>query len=151
MTTVAAITDDYAMKVLEERNDEEKAPERLRQAGDQRGLAQALMAEIGIKLITSPQVVRLHVPNDDTLAVSFQCLHKLYETAYGHSPADHHPPEGGAHQAMRSYVRRWISDWDLDRLYGEREHVPVEETLTVDYSESPELSEEAEVPAGEVG
>ncbi|MGI8980890.1 MAG: BREX system ATP-binding domain-containing protein [Pirellulaceae bacterium] len=151
ITTVAAITDDFDIEVLERREDKTKAPERLRQAGDQKGLSQAQMAETGIGLITSPQVVRLHAPSDDTLAVSFERLRKLYETAYGYAPKGLVPHEGAAHQAMRSYVRRWISDWDLDRLYGEREHVPVEETLKVDYSESPELSEEAEVPAGEVG
>lgn len=150
ITTVAAISDDYEINVLKERNDKEKALDRLTQAGDQRGLAQALMAKIGLELITSPSVVRLHPPNDDTLAVSFKRLCKLYETAYGHIPDGRLSLEGASHQAMRSYVRRWISNWDLDRLYGEREHAPIEETLTIDYSESPELSEEVEVPAGEI-
>jgi hypothetical protein len=46
---------------------------------------------------------------------------------------------------MRSYVRRWINEWDLKRLYPGESVQTVETELRVDYTESPEL-EEQEVP-----
>ena len=47
---------------------------------------------------------------------SYQRLHKLYEVAYGEEPPGRLALERGAHRPMRSYVRRWISTWDLARL-----------------------------------
>ncbi len=148
ITAVAAISNDFDIDVLQRRNDHEKAPDRLKQKGDQRSLAQALMGKIGIELI-SEKAVPLHAPNDDTLVVAFDRLRRLYEIAYGYRPDGDPALEGGQHRAMRSYVRRWISEWDLDRLYGKREHTVIEEPIQVDYSEDPDLVCESEARAGE--
>lgn len=45
---------------------------------------------------------------------------------------------------MRSYVRRWINQWDLKRLYPGETIETVETELRVDYTESPELLQPAE-------
>jgi hypothetical protein len=36
---------------------------------------------------------------------------------------------------MRSYVRRWITQWDLSRLYGQRDRAMIEEVMQIDYLE----------------
>ena len=147
ITAVAAITDDFDIEVLDNRQDREKAPARLRQKGDVRSLAQEMLARIGIELITG-NAVRLHAPNDDTLKLSFERLSDVYEEAYGHrSSRPASVPDDPVHRPMRSYVRRWISEWDLDRLYGERPHDVVEEaTPGTDYTEDADF--EAETDAG---
>ena len=104
------------------------------------------MAKIGINFI-SHQALRLNAPNDDTLAVSFERLLCLYESAYGHRPRSE-LKLGGPHRAMRSYVRRWLSDWDLDRLYGQRKHDVIEEQpRPLDYTEDSDF--ESDNGAGE--
>jgi hypothetical protein len=45
---------------------------------------------------------------------------------------------------MRSYVRRWINEWDLQRLYPGEALLTVETELTMDYSEVPELEQASE-------
>lgn len=149
LVAVGAMSSDFA-NVLQERNDDDLAPDRLTQKGDQKSLAQAMMARKGIEAITAKDVVSLTPPNDDSLKVSYEVLRELYESAYGVRPQRDFAPEGERHRAMRSYVRRWINDWDLDRLYGQSERTTVEETLFQDYSEQPELNEEPQLSAGEV-
>jgi hypothetical protein len=46
---------------------------------------------------------------------------------------------------MRQYVRRWINEWDLKRLYPDHEVHMVVEELKMDYSEDRDL----EVSAGD--
>jgi len=45
---------------------------------------------------------------------------------------------------MRTYVRRWINEWDLRRLYPGRTLNIEEILLQVDYTESPELQQPSE-------
>lgn len=143
-TAVAAITDDFEISVLDSRHDREKAPARLRQKGDDVSLAQAAMAEAAIEAI-SRQPVRLHRPSDDSLQLSHDRLQELYRTAYGVVPRDHGTLADGAHRAMRNHVRRWINEWDLDRLYPDQAQDALEEALVVDYTEDRDLEAEPEV------
>jgi hypothetical protein len=147
MTAVAAITDDFDIHVLEGRSDREKVPARLAQRGDQASLALVAMAEAGIRLI-GREAVTLHAPNDDTLTVSHDRLQTLYDRAYGFTPTATGGLDG-AHRAMRSYVRRWISEWDLERLYPGAHQEALEEAVRVDLSEDPELGQESEERADE--
>ncbi|MCX7621936.1 MAG: ATP-binding protein [Acidimicrobiales bacterium] len=148
VTAVAAITDDYDINVLDGRRDREKVPERLKARGDESALLQAMMAERGMDLI-GHDALRLHAPNDDTLRASFEKVRSLYRTAYDYEPRSQASFAGSRHQAMRSYVRRWISDWDLERLYPGRLREAEEEVLRTDYSEDPELLRESEERSGD--
>jgi hypothetical protein len=144
-TAVAAITDDYGIAVLREKEDRRIAPERLEQKGGPSNLALAHMARIGIKLIDG-EAVHLQAPSDDTLAATYQRLRQLYLAAYGYDPPDGMPVvPGGPLQTMRSHVRRWITEWDLRRLYGERPHELIEEEPPKpEYSEDPDSMSECE-------
>ena len=145
ITTVAAITDDYRGGVLDVKDDRQIAPERLQQKGDQTNLTLAHMAMIGIKLIDQDSI-HLHAPSDDTLAASFERLRQLYTRAYGYTPQDGVAVlPGGPLQPMRSHVRRWITNWDLRRLYGEGLHELIEEQpLKPEYDEDPDSMSESE-------
>ena len=54
-----------------------------------------------------------------------------------------------ASRPMRSYVRRWINEWDLKRLYPDQAIETVENELTIDYTESRELEQTTDDPIGQ--
>ena len=45
---------------------------------------------------------------------------------------------------MRQYIKSWITEWDIERLYGERTTIEAE-TIRTDYTESAELQQAAPV------
>lgn len=138
-TAVAAITDDYAAELLDRRGDLARVPERLKSRGDDASLRLASLAESGMALIDR-EAIGLHLPNDDTLAVSYEKLRDLYEQAYGWRPPRDYKPPTGWHRSMRSYVRHWITTWDLERL-GEGGDV-IEEVIPGGYEEDTALGQE---------
>jgi hypothetical protein len=146
ITAVAAITDDYQIKVLNHKEERQVAPQRLREkAKDATGLNQAEMATLGTKLIDR-DALRLQAPSEDTLAVSFGRLRELYHSAYDFAIAEQAPRRvTGPLLPMRSYVRRWIAEWDLRRLYGDvTESLIEEQPVPQDYQEDPESMREVE-------
>jgi len=142
---VAAITDDFTLEMFANRNDRSVIPDRLRLKGDPRSLELAAFAESGMDLLDR-KAIMLHPPSDDSLKLTFRHFRDLYQLAYGYSPRADIETERGLHQAMRSYVRRWISNWDLERLYPTEHLDAEEETLPVDYTEDPELGKGTDEP-----
>jgi hypothetical protein len=43
---------------------------------------------------------------------------------------------------MRQYIKSWITEWDIERLYGEQTTIEAE-TIRTDYTESAELQQAA--------
>jgi hypothetical protein len=43
---------------------------------------------------------------------------------------------------MRQYIKSWITEWDIERLYGERSTIEVE-PIPTDYTPSTELQQAA--------
>lgn len=138
LTAVAAITDDFAAELLVGRNDLQRVPERLRSRGDDQSLRAAALAESGMALIHRAGIA-LHPPDDDTLRATWEKLAALYEAAYGWRPTDAYDSPGGWHRTMRSYVRRWITEWDLRRLYPDQSVATVETPPGIDYVEDAAL------------
>ena len=141
IAAVFTITDDYAVEVIDDR-DMVKVPEKLMAKGDEKSLLLATLAESGMNSIRK-DVIRLVPPNDDTLARSSKRLQDLYETAYGYTPELEPDALGGQHRDMRVYVRRWINNWDLQRIYGDVTLSTQEEEVTTDYAEDKDLQTEA--------
>ena len=50
---------------------------------------------------------------------------------------------------MRQYVRRWINEWDLLRLYPDYRPSIVADRFEVDYAEDPDLEREDGGPGPE--
>lgn len=138
LTTVFAITSDFAEKVLEERNDLESIPGRLRASGLDAELLLASQAERGMRLIAR-DAVPLTGPDPQAVDRTRGQVRDIHSQAYGWNPPPLEAEERLSTTRMRQYVRRWINEWDLRRLYPEHPVETVVDELKMDYSESPDL------------
>lgn len=133
---VCAITDDFKDVMLDGRLDQEKIPRVLEAKGLE---AQARLAEIGMSAIEQRQHF-LASPNDAKLHVSLERVRGLYQQSYGWSPAKSDVGERRAGKTMRQFIKSWITDWDIQRLYGKKDEIKTETILT-DYSENKDLEQ----------
>jgi hypothetical protein len=129
-----AIMSNFESYVLEERNDLEIVPSKLRA----KGLEElAKQAERGMRLIQR-EVMRLKAPDMATVQQTCEKVRALHAEAYDWQP----PPlsvERLGITSMREYVKRWITEWDLKRL-DPTYTVKLEQTaLTQNYSEDTAL------------
>jgi hypothetical protein len=99
-----------------------------------------------MRLITR-DVARLRGPSRPAIAQAREQVRVLHAGAYRWDPPPLAPDQRLTTTSMRQYVRRWINEWDLKRLYpGE----PVDTQfvdLEIDISESPELETPGEEDA----
>ena len=146
LTTVLAITSAFESEVLDERNDEEKIPGRLRAGGSDEELL-AIQVERGIRIIQRDNI-RLEDPNEATSHDIYQKLNAIYARAYGwNHPMEYRAPDRTAR--IRQHVKRWINEWDLKRVYPDYKPDIQVTNLQQDYSERPELEVPTEDGAGE--
>ena len=148
ISAIVALTDDFQSVVLDEKQDTHKIEQLCQEAegGDGSHLAHAALR--GIRLIEeeSESLIRPYDPMVDTL---YEQLRGLHGSAYSWNPPPVSAVEKLSSTRMREYVRGWITEWDLRRLYPEAqldiEIVDVCQT----YEEDQEL-ESAEVDEGDV-
>jgi hypothetical protein len=67
----------------------------------------------------------------------------LHALAFGWEPPDLGAGEQLSTTRIRQYVRRWINEWDLKRIYPDYAPDTVVSDVPVDYSVRPELEAEA--------
>ena len=147
LTTVLAITSAFESEVLDERNDEEKIPGRLRAGGSDEELLLASQVERGIRIIQRDNI-RLEDPNEATSHDIYQKLNAIYTRAYGwNRPMEYRAPDRTVR--IRQHVKRWINEWDLKRVYPDYKPDIQVTNLQQDYSERPELEVPTEDGAGE--
>ncbi len=133
-----AITADFDAAVLQDRNDVEVVPGKLRAKGVEADLKLASQAEPGMRMIAR-EPVRLRGPDRAALDRTRAELRALHARAFAWDPPDLHTGQMLSTTRIRQYVRRWINEWDLLRLYpGYAPHTVVA-NLPVDYSEQPDL------------
>ncbi len=118
ITGIVALTDDFQSVVLEEKQDAQKI-EQLSQsedASDASNHAQAALC--GIRLIEEEGIslIRPYEPMVDAL---YERLRGLHGSAYSWDPPQVSAVEKLSSTRMREYVRGWITEWDLRRLYPE--------------------------------
>ncbi|GMV37709.1 MAG: hypothetical protein AMXMBFR61_22170 [Fimbriimonadales bacterium] len=95
-------------------------------------------ARVGLELLAKERVPLIN-PTADQLQRTLYSLHQLYCKAYDWQEGDsRHMPQEGGFISVRSQVRRWITEWDLKRLYGSAGEV-VDEGIVMD---TRELSED---------
>ncbi len=145
---IVALTDDFQSVVLDGKQDSHKIEE-LAQSEEVKDAGNlALMALNGIRLIElySEALIRPYEPMVDAL---YESIRELHGSAYSWSPPPVSAVEKLSSTRMREYVRGWITEWDLRRLYPEAqldiEIVDVVQT----YEEDREL-ESAEVDEADV-
>jgi hypothetical protein len=131
----AAITDDFASEVINNRQDDEKLPERLRLKGTPElgELALAAMRAIEAAPVLSP-------PEEADLQRYVDILRRSYGAAYDWKAPPLPVGERRTNRTMRHHVRSWITQWDLLRLRGHTTHTEVE-TVQSNYAETADLDE----------
>jgi BREX system ATP-binding protein BrxC/D len=137
---VLAITQDFESAVIDEKNDYENVPNRLRARGDELAAARA---EKGMRVIQRNRV-DLAPPSDSVLDETYRRLNEIHSDAYGWDAPEIPRERGRSTQSMREYVRAWINEWDLRRL--DPTYVPdIEvEHVTTEYSEDPDFETASE-------
>ena len=115
---IVALTDDFQSVVLEEKQDSQKI-EQLSQSEEVGETANlALVALEGIRYIeqNSEALIR---PYETMVDALYERLRGLHGSAYSWNPPSVSAVEKLSSTRMREYVRGWITEWDLRRLYPE--------------------------------
>ena len=144
LTSVFAITQDFCSIILEEKNDLEKVPGKLRANAKESDLLLASQAERGMRVIQS-EAIRLKSPDSAGLEQTYEKVRSIHAKAYEWTPPQVLSVKRlETTRRMRQYVRGWITEWDLKRL--DSEYTPeIEVTkLEQDYTEDKNLEVETE-------
>lgn len=151
LATVFAITPVFSELVLYDpkRNDVEVIPGKLMASGIDADRLLASQAERGMRLIDR-EAVRLREPEPGTIERTRSQIQEIHARAYDWSPPQLAPEERLTTTLMRQYVRRWINEWDLKRLYPDHEVHMVVEELKMDYSEDREFETPTADDSGEL-
>lgn len=137
--SVLAITKDFASEVIEGKLDSQQIPLRLRDRGEE---SLALRAERGMQAIEE-ELVKLTPPDNESLPLTYDKLKRIHARAYKWLPPDVTHPDSLGSRQMREYVRAWINEWDLRRMYPEyRPEIEIS-GLTFDYGEDADLGRQA--------
>ncbi len=145
LATVAALTDDFADRVISDRLDDEKAPSRLLAKGDREV---ARLAEVGVRALQQRDPLRRLTPPDrDALLDCLARTRRLYQKAYDWDPPEIQVGDVLASKSMRQYIKSWITEWDLLRLFGEQSEIDIDtDPPKPDYSENPDIAVATEAP-----
>lgn len=138
LLSVFAITTDFAAEVLDQRQDAAVIPERLRASTAPGSAALVAPAERGMRLIAR-EAVRLNPPNRAAVDRTRAQAHAIHARAYDWQPPPLGPYDWLTTTSMRQYVRRWINEWDLQRLYPGYEVDTIVAELKLDYTEDVDL------------
>lgn len=144
LLAVAAITDDFSLAVLEEKRDRQVVGTRFRAKQTDEYTTLAGRAETGMRLIDR-EALMLEAPDGATLAHTYQRLKEMHAKAYKWNPPEIPTAALSMRRSMRSYVRRWVNEWDLRRLYpGVELSTEVEEELRPSYEDDATLEQAPE-------
>ncbi len=141
LIVVGTVTADFASVVLDQKEDRDKAAPRLRARQRDIDNIAAARAETGMQLIER-RVQNLEEPNDAMLSELYSRLRKIHSEGYNwEAPDIEHRIAPGGRRRIRTFVRRWINEWDLRRLYPESEPEIEETELTFSYEEDTTLEQ----------
>jgi hypothetical protein len=144
LTAVAAITDDFGLAVLQEKSDRDIVGAKLRGKSTDEYIALAGRAETGMRLIER-EALTLEPPDESALAHTYQRLKEIHSEAYGWDPPEIQTAVTSMRRAMRSYVRRWVNEWDLKRLYpGAEISTEEEQEIRPTYEQDDSLEQPSE-------
>ncbi len=138
LVTVAAITDDFDAAVLDEKGDYSSLREKLEAKGREEYRIIAERAEIGMRIIRRERAA-LEPPDQQHLHDTYRLLKQIHAKAYAWDPPEIPTAELAATRQMRSHVRRWITQWDLLRLFPDAAVRTEETALHPTYDEDVEV------------
>lgn len=142
--SVLAITTDFDPAIISGerygKNDAEMIGGRLRASPRDDDHILATRAERGMRTIRNDaeRVPRLTA---DAIQRTYERIRGMYHVAFGwQPPALAEPPRIEGTPVMRQFVRRWITEWDLQRLYpADRPDVELHPLAEPGYAEDPDL------------
>lgn len=140
LTSVFAIMSNFESEVLDEKNDMEVVPRKLRD----RGLDElAKQAERCIRMIQKEKI-RLQALDKDAIHQTRDKVRYIHAEAYGWQPPSLQNEITLASTVMRQHVKSWINEWDLKRLYPD--YTPITETteIKIGYNEDADLEKATE-------
>lgn len=140
---VAAVTDDFALAVIQQKGDRDYVGAKLRDKGTDEMITTAARAESGMRAIERDAIL-LSPPTAETLYDTYQKLREIHGRAYAWHPGQLETGLITHSRRMRSHVRRWINEWDLERLFPGQVVQTVEQELKPSYAEDETLEESAE-------
>jgi len=140
LMAVGAITDDFDLAVLQQKGDRDVIGPRLRSKGTLDSDLVAAQAEAGMRIIEQA-AMRLTPPNETVLRQTYGTLKDIHARAYGWEPPDVDVGHRSTTRAMRSYVRRFINEWDLKRLYPDAVLNTQDDPLSPTYVNDPALQQ----------
>ncbi len=134
---VVALTDDFQSVVMEEKGDTQKL-EHMSQDGEAAGGVVLAVALQGIRVIEQEgeSLVR---PYESMVDALYEQLRELHGSAYSWNPPPVSAVEKLSSTRMREYVRGWITEWDLRRLYPEAQLDIEVSDVSQTYEEDQEL------------
>ncbi len=143
IAAIVALTDDFQSVVLEEKQDAQKI-EHLSQVGESGEVDLLATAALkGVRCIEGESET-LTRPYERMVDALYERLRILHGSAYSWSPPPVSSVEKLSSTRMREYVRGWITEWDLRRLYPEAQLDIAIEDVRQTYDEDQEL--EASLP-----
>lgn len=142
LIVVATATTDFAHFVLEVKGDRDYVGPRLRARDTDEYNMAAARAETGMRMIERDVRV-LSEPDEGTLRTAYDRIREIYSQGYGWTAPDIADGLSSGHRRMRSYVRRWINEWDLRRLYPDARPEIEETEVKFDYREDTTLERES--------
>ena len=148
ITTVAAVTDDFALAVLQRKGDRDYVVAKLRDKGTDEYMVLAARAEAGMRIIEREAIV-LRPPTQEMLVQTYELLKGIHARAYAWDPPAIASADLAMTRAMRSHVRRWMNEWDLKRLYPGATVSTEEHELRPTYEEDLSLEESPPEPEDE--
>jgi len=137
LNCVLTISDDFESAVLDYRNDDEKIPARFSQSSRPEDVLLGGQAERGMQIVRRSKQA-LEKPNSAKIRDMFDKLRAVYTAAYGWQPDDDFI-ETDLTARTRQHIKRWITEWDLKRLYPGYRPAIESILLIPDYTESPEI------------
>ncbi|MCB9775940.1 MAG: DUF2791 family P-loop domain-containing protein [Nitrospiraceae bacterium] len=142
---IVALTDDFQSVILEEKQDSQKIEQMCQEESTDEAHMQALQAIQGIRLIEQEgePLVR---PYESMVDALYERLRALHGSAYSWTPPPVSAVEKLSSTRMREYVRGWITEWDLRRLYPEAqldiEILDVRQTYDEDQELEPTMADD---------
>ncbi len=120
---ILAVTEDFTQAVLETKRDLERIPAMLQERAQFAGTPDASLALAGMRIL-SERGISLKRPGEGALDEILGRIRVLYARAYDWEPPVYSDYERAAIRReqstpFRAYIRRWITEWDLRRLYPE--------------------------------
>ena len=141
--TVVALTNDFREEILEKKGDSVKMLEKLRDKQTDSDSLLAHKAEKGMGLLQT-QRIPLGQPSSGTIQEVHQIVRGLHLKGHGWRMWEQ-DAEGPATivpgSSMRKYVKSWVTEWDLLRLYPSEESEVEVSTLKPSYEEPQDVSE----------